>query len=164
MAGVIGTSKFAYDIWGDTVNTASRMESQWRGGKRFTSLEEVYSALKGTFVFEEREIEVMGKGMMRTYFLLENNVADRSFPLLILQYGTDTILNNKFRQCHEHFLLSLFLILGLFPMSMKAQNNFASGITEKSFIAPIDPIPLSSPPPHLPKASAAILCASVSML
>ena len=69
VAGVIGTSKFSYDLWGDTVNTASRMESHGEAGKIHVS-EEVYHALKDTFTFEERgEIEVKGKGMMRTLFL-----------------------------------------------------------------------------------------------
>jgi class 3 adenylate cyclase/tetratricopeptide (TPR) repeat protein len=77
VAGVIGSSKFAYDIWGDTVNTASRMESHGEAGKIHVS-EEVFTALTAkhetkpnrTFTFEERgKIEVKGKGLMRTYFL-----------------------------------------------------------------------------------------------
>jgi len=74
VAGVIGTSKFAYDLWGDTVNTASRMESHGEAGKIHCS-EEVYEALKEKFPFEERgEIEVKGKGMMRTWFLVGSNL------------------------------------------------------------------------------------------
>jgi adenylate cyclase len=70
VAGVIGTSKFSYDLWGDTVNTASRMESHGEAGRIHVS-EDVYDALKGTFTFEERgEMEVKGKGMMRTWFLV----------------------------------------------------------------------------------------------
>jgi class 3 adenylate cyclase len=69
VAGVIGTSKFAYDLWGDTVNTASRMESHGEAGKIHVS-EEVCTALQGNFTFEERgEIEVKGKGVMKTYYL-----------------------------------------------------------------------------------------------
>ncbi len=69
VAGVIGTSKFAYDLWGDTVNTASRMESHGEAGKIHVT-EEVYAALKDKFTFEKRgEIEVKGKGVMRTWFL-----------------------------------------------------------------------------------------------
>ncbi|MCU0426049.1 MAG: tetratricopeptide repeat protein [Candidatus Kapabacteria bacterium] len=74
IAGVIGTSKFSYDLWGDTVNTASRMESQGEAGKIHVS-EEVFLALKDTFIFEERgEMEVKGKGMMRTWFLLGSKI------------------------------------------------------------------------------------------
>ncbi len=111
IAGVIGTSKFAYDLWGDTVNTASRMESHGEAG-RIHVTEEVYRRLSmgighsslgvrvtgehppmtnppitnllmtndkqmtnqpmtnDRFTFEERgDIEVKGKGVMRTYFL-----------------------------------------------------------------------------------------------
>jgi len=70
VAGVIGHKKFAYDLWGDTVNTASRMESQGEPGKIHCT-EEVYEALKNEFVFEEcGEIEIKGKGTMRTWFLV----------------------------------------------------------------------------------------------
>ena len=69
VAGVIGTNKFIYDLWGDTVNVASRMESLGVPGKIQTS-EEFYLRLEDRFVFEERGmIEVKGKGQMQTYFL-----------------------------------------------------------------------------------------------
>jgi adenylate cyclase len=69
VAGVIGKKKFSYDLWGDTVNTASRMESHGEAGRIHVS-EEVFTALQGKFAFEKRgEIEVKGKGVMRTYFL-----------------------------------------------------------------------------------------------
>jgi adenylate cyclase len=71
VAGVIGKKKFTYDLWGNTVNVASRMESHGESGKVHVS-NEVYEALKDTFVFEERgEIEVKGKGVMHTYFLTD---------------------------------------------------------------------------------------------
>ena len=70
IAGVIGQKKFSYDLWGDTVNIASRMESRGEAGKIHVS-EAVYLILKSTFLFDERgEIQVKGKGLMRTYFLL----------------------------------------------------------------------------------------------
>jgi class 3 adenylate cyclase/ligand-binding sensor domain-containing protein len=69
-AGVIGEKKFVYDLWGDTVNTASRMESSGEAG-RIQCSEATYEALKDLFDFEERgTIEVKGKGAMKTYFLL----------------------------------------------------------------------------------------------
>ncbi|MFC1845253.1 adenylate/guanylate cyclase domain-containing protein [Thermodesulfobacteriota bacterium] len=69
IAGVIGTHKFSYDLWGDTVNTASRMESHGDGGKIQVS-REIYESLKDTFVFEPRdEIEIKGKGRMQTWWL-----------------------------------------------------------------------------------------------
>jgi len=72
VAGVIGESKFAYDLWGDAVNTASRMESHGLPGKIQVS-EDFKNALNATdFHFEERgELEVKGKGVMKTYFLTE---------------------------------------------------------------------------------------------
>jgi adenylate cyclase len=81
VAGVIGKTKFVYDLWGDTVNIASRMESHGEAGKVHIS-EEVYHTLRATqastpFLFEERgEIEVKGKGVMRTWFLTGNAVIE----------------------------------------------------------------------------------------
>jgi class 3 adenylate cyclase/putative methionine-R-sulfoxide reductase with GAF domain len=70
VAGIIGTRKFAYDLWGDTVNTASRMESHGLPG-RIHVAEPTYIALRDRFDFAERgEVEVKGLGPMRTYFLL----------------------------------------------------------------------------------------------
>jgi len=72
VAGVIGRSKFSYDIWGDTVNTAARMESHGSPGRVHVS-EDVVQLLKtqsNKFTFEQRErIEIKGKGMMTTYFV-----------------------------------------------------------------------------------------------
>ena len=69
VAGVIGTHKFAYDVWGDTVNTASRMESHSLPGR--VQVSAATRALLGDrFDFEPRgSIEVKGKGMMETFFL-----------------------------------------------------------------------------------------------
>ncbi|HNO25963.1 MAG TPA: adenylate/guanylate cyclase domain-containing protein, partial [Leptospiraceae bacterium] len=66
-AGVIGTQKISYDLWGDAVNTASRMESSGIPGKIHIS-ESAYILLKDKYSFEERgEIEIKGKGKMKTY-------------------------------------------------------------------------------------------------
>src|SRR5215213_3506630 len=70
VAGVIGTRQFFYDVWGDAVNVASRMESTGVPGKIQVS-QEAYLRLKDNFVLESRgSIEVKGKGQMPTWFLL----------------------------------------------------------------------------------------------
>lgn len=69
VAGIIGTKKYIYDIWGDTVNTASRMESCGMPGKIQVS-EDTYHLLKNKYKLEERGvIEVKGKGSIKTFFL-----------------------------------------------------------------------------------------------
>lgn len=69
VAGVIGINKFSYDLWGDTVNTASRMESQGVPG-RVQVTATTYELLHHKYVLEERgKIDVKGKGEMLVYFL-----------------------------------------------------------------------------------------------
>ncbi|MGH6674401.1 MAG: adenylate/guanylate cyclase domain-containing protein [Xanthobacteraceae bacterium] len=69
IAGVIGTHKFAYDVWGDTVNTASRMESHSLPGRIQLSAA-TRAVLGDRFDIERRGlIEVKGKGIMETFFL-----------------------------------------------------------------------------------------------
>jgi adenylate/guanylate cyclase len=71
VAGVIGVSKFTYDLWGDTVNVASRMEvTGFAGGIQVTDV--TYELLKDQYLFEKRGvILVKGKGDMITYWLIE---------------------------------------------------------------------------------------------
>jgi class 3 adenylate cyclase len=70
IAGVIGTKKFIYDVWGDTVNTAWRMESHSEPG-RIHVTEAVFERLCDDYRFEARGvIDIKGKGLMPTYFLL----------------------------------------------------------------------------------------------
>jgi class 3 adenylate cyclase len=69
VAGVIGTKKFIYDLWGDTVNTASRMESQGIAG-RIQVTQRFYEYLQERYKFEKRGvIHVKGKGDMTAYLL-----------------------------------------------------------------------------------------------
>jgi adenylate cyclase len=70
IAGIVGKKKFQYDIWGDAVNTASRMESHGEAGKIQVS-QTTYELLKNEFIMEQRgTIDVKGKGPMNTWFLM----------------------------------------------------------------------------------------------
>ncbi len=76
VAGVVGSTKFAYDIWGDTVNVASRMETNSESGKVNIS-ENSYALVKDIFDCEYRgEIKVKNKGMMKMYFV--NSLKDKA--------------------------------------------------------------------------------------
>jgi class 3 adenylate cyclase/Tfp pilus assembly protein PilF len=67
-AGIVGVKKFQYDIWGDTVNTAARMENSGEVGKVNIS-ETTYELVKDQFACTSRgEVEVKGKGLMKMYF------------------------------------------------------------------------------------------------
>jgi class 3 adenylate cyclase len=75
VAGVIGTRKFIYDVWGDTVNMASRMESLGVPG-RVQVTHAMADRLSGSFEVEARGlIEVKGKGLTPTYFVLRRTDA-----------------------------------------------------------------------------------------
>jgi class 3 adenylate cyclase len=70
VAGVIGRRKFAYDLWGDTVNTASRLESHGSPGHIQVS-EGVFERLRDRFLFSDPQVvDLKGKGPTRTWFLL----------------------------------------------------------------------------------------------
>jgi class 3 adenylate cyclase len=78
VAGVIGIKKFAYDVWGDTVNTASRMESSGMPG-RIQLSEYAASQLENDFVIEERGlVELKGKCQMKTYWLIGERKKEQS--------------------------------------------------------------------------------------
>jgi class 3 adenylate cyclase len=69
VAGVIGRKRFLYDLWGDAVNTASRMESSGTPG-RIQVTRATYELLEDEFRFEPRgRVEVKGKGEMETFLL-----------------------------------------------------------------------------------------------
>ena len=72
VAGVIGIKKFIYDLWGDTVNIASRMESHGVPGK-IQITQSTYELVKDKYALESRgAIEIKGKGEMQTYLVIGN--------------------------------------------------------------------------------------------
>ncbi len=90
VAGIIGIKKFIYDLWGDTVNIASRMESQGVPGK-IQVTEVTYQLLKHLYRFEKRgTIEVKGKGEMATYFLVgkQEKLPNSAIPSDVCQSQT----------------------------------------------------------------------------
>ncbi|MBU9765062.1 adenylate/guanylate cyclase domain-containing protein [Mycobacterium sp. TNTM28] len=70
VAGVVGARKFFYDVWGDAVNVASRMETTDIAG-RIQVPQNVYDRISHAFVLEERgDVEIKGKGLMHTWYLV----------------------------------------------------------------------------------------------
>jgi class 3 adenylate cyclase len=77
IAGIIGTKKFIYDLWGDTVNIASRMESQGIPGC-IQVTEATYQRLRKDYLFEERgPVQVKGRGEMNCYLLKEKKFSEK---------------------------------------------------------------------------------------
>lgn len=84
IAGIVGSKKFAYDIWGDTVNCASRMENNSEPG-RINISEDTHRLIEDKFYFSDRgELEVKNKGKMNMYFVEEVKNNDIPTPHLSL--------------------------------------------------------------------------------
>ena len=80
VAGVIGHRKFSYDLWGDAVNLASRMESTGVPGM-IQIADSTYQLCGDRYPFTPRDVEVKGKGTMRTYMLDPSSVTPGFLPL-----------------------------------------------------------------------------------
>jgi guanylate cyclase len=104
VAGVIGRRKFIYDLWGDTVNTASRMESHGVPGE-IQVTERVAAALGADFVTRLRgTVDVKGKGPMRTYFLDRTSTAPLPdvLPARVEQGGQRELQQEHARERQPH--------------------------------------------------------------
>lgn len=78
VAGIVGTHKFAYDLWGDVVNVASRMESEGVPGQ-IQVTQRTYELVQDTFACEPRgAVPVKGRGTMETYLLIEQKAVAAS--------------------------------------------------------------------------------------
>jgi adenylate cyclase len=78
VAGVVGSRRFFYDVWGDAVNVASRMEATDSVG-RIQVPDAMYERLKDDFVLQERgSIDIKGKGPMRTWYLIGRKATEQS--------------------------------------------------------------------------------------
>jgi len=97
MAGVVGQKKFIYDVWGDAVNVASRMEAAGSGG-RINVSDAVMNRVKDLFEFEDRgTIDVKNKGRLRMYYLSRIKSA-------LSQDGQGHVPNAAFhRECERLF-------------------------------------------------------------
>lgn len=97
VAGVIGLKKFSYDLWGDAVNVASRMESHGLSGRIQVS-ETTYQLLKHRFAFEDRGlIDVKGRGQMRTYLLADTPTESASPATTAQPQSSDSSLSGTDR-------------------------------------------------------------------
>ena len=93
VAGVVGARRFFYDVWGDAVNVASRMETTGPIGE-IQVPENVYERLRHSFILEARgEIQVKGKGTMRTWYLLGRKHTPAESPVSdpLLDRNTDPL-------------------------------------------------------------------------
>jgi adenylate cyclase len=76
VAGVIGHRRILFDVWGETVNTAARMESTGLPG-RIQVAPSTWTLVRDRYRFEPRELDVKGLGRMTTYLLQDGDVAER---------------------------------------------------------------------------------------
>jgi adenylate cyclase len=91
VAGVVGSRRFFYDVWGDAVNVASRMETTDSVG-RIQVPETVYERLKDRYVLQARgSIDVKGKGVMRTWYLIGRKPVEDSGDLVVQEADTATV-------------------------------------------------------------------------
>lgn len=91
IAGVIGKKKFSYDLWGDSVNIASRFEASGQPEKIHIT-EDVKNTLGDVYIFEDcGEIEIKGKGLMKSYFLIGKRSIIPNIPFVEYHQSTRVI-------------------------------------------------------------------------
>lgn len=92
VAGVIGNKKFSYDLWGDSVNIASRFEASGHPEKIHIT-EDVKNTLGDAYSYKDcGEVEIKGKGMMRSYFLLDKKKVSYKSASLMNTFSNYSII------------------------------------------------------------------------
>lgn len=92
VAGVIGNKKFSYDLWGDSVNIASRFEASGHPEKIHIT-EDVKNTLGDAYSYKDcGEVEIKGKGMMRSYFLLDKKKVSHKPASLMNTFSNYSII------------------------------------------------------------------------
>ena len=94
VGGVIGQKRILFDLWGDTVNIASRMESSGVPG-RIQVAPSTFALLRDAFTFEERTgVEVKGVGVMTTYLAVEADIGSGTAAMQSPPSGDESVMSH----------------------------------------------------------------------
>ena len=96
VAGVIGSKKFAYDLWGDAINVASRMESTGVAGTIQISRSTYERVFDLGYEFEEREVDAKGKGIVKTYLMNPKHLMSVNYShILTTQQSLQDVMKSQ---------------------------------------------------------------------
>jgi class 3 adenylate cyclase len=141
VAGVIGRTKFGYDLWGDTVNTASRMESHAPPGE-IQVTERTFRRLEDGFLLERRTgVVVKGKGEMTTYVLVggATGALGRGDPILASQSLVKQDRSSRARRCEKRRAALVFNWAAYpRPVDFASRSVCSAGTLEQVFRRLVD--------------------------